>query len=490
MSNSFDENRFDRRQFITLTALGLSGMSLTSACTTQKRESENALSEGEEWRTASKDTMTYLSEQVSPNEILSEAAGGIEKFRKSNVKLTVKDENNKPLRGLKINLVQQDSFFDWGLAFVGKIEERNDPVADKKMRHIRNLFNHTTAKCYWDERWHQPVEAGEGQRIYHVFRDEIFWGRANGMQVKGHPLVWTVRKAIPEWLDKYDHFKRLNILETHVRSLVRQGKGLVSSWDVVNEMLWEPTFRNYLQRNWPHIEPVDKIADYVATALEWVREEDPDAKLVINDYGLQETIHEEITAKQQRKRYINLAENLIKRGSAPDAIGTQAHVGGWYSPKVFKTSLDDLSKAGLPIQVTEFWAHFEDEPGIKNKSRQERLDALIRYITDCYTIAFGHPSVAHFTYWGGGKHFFTEDGQPTPVYRALYNLIKKRWRTEFPAKTDNNGSIMFRGFHGRYIGQFYDQHGNINKFNFSVYPGQDNIVVVTKDRGKIYPPPL
>ncbi|MFH5885425.1 endo-1,4-beta-xylanase [Halalkalibaculum sp. DA3122] len=474
MSEKPDKKSFTRSEFLTLTSLGLGSVALLSGCGDAQPEVENRVPAGEEWRSVPEDSASYLSEQASQNNILQEAADGIAHHRKSPAALRVRDDQGNVLRGLELDITQQESLFEWGLSFIEDIEDRHKPASDRKMRHVRELFNFTTAKCYWDERWHQPIEKEEGNRIYHVFRDEILYGRANGLQIKGHPLVWTVRKAIPGWLDNYEHPKRLEILESHVRSLVRQGKGLVASWDLVNEMLWEPTFRNYLQRDWPHIEPVDEIADYIAQALQWVRDEDPEPALVINDYGLQVAPHEDITAKGQRERYVALAELLKERGSAPDAIGTQAHVGGWYTPEVFRESLDHLAEAGLPIQVTEFWAHLEDLPELRTMSESEQTDALIRYITDCYTIAFGHPAVSHFSYWGGGRHFFDENGAPTRVYNALYDLVANRWTTELSLQTDEEGFITFRGFHGDYTGRFRDKRGNRHEFRFSVLPGRDN----------------
>ena len=474
MSEKPDKKSFSRSEFLILTSLGLGSAALLSGCGDSKPEKENRVPAGEEWRAAPGDSTSYLSEQASQNSVLQDAAEGIEQHRKSNAAIRLSDDQGNVLRGMEIDIAQQESLFEWGLSFIEDINDRHKPETEQKMRHVRELFNYTTAKCYWDERWHQPIGKEEGNRIYNVFSDEIYFGRANGLQIKGHPLVWTVRKAVPEWLDKYEHPKRLEIWESHLRSLVRQGKGLVSSWDLVNEMLWEPTIQHYLQRDWPHIEPVDEIADYIATALQWVRNEDPGPALVINDYGLQVAPHEDITAKGQRERYVKLAELLKERGSAPDAIGTQSHVGGWYTVEVFRESLDYLAQAGLPIQVTEFWAHYESEPELQNQSEQKRTDALIRYITDCYTIAFGHPAVSHFSYWGGGWHFFDDTGAPTRVYNALYDLIADRWTTELSLQSDDQGFIKFRGFHGDYTGRFRNINGNRHEFRFSVLPGREN----------------
>ena len=90
------------------------------------------------------------------------------------------------------------------------------------MKQFTDLFNTTTAKCYWDGCWHHPIEREEGVRVTRFFEQEVRWGLVNGIRVKGHPLVRTIRKGIPTWMDKYPMGEQMKRLENHVRSMIKE----------------------------------------------------------------------------------------------------------------------------------------------------------------------------------------------------------------------------------------------------------------------------
>ncbi|WP_157972153.1 hypothetical protein [Pleomorphovibrio marinus] len=44
-------------------------------------------------------------------------------------------------------------------------------------------------------------------------------------------------------------------------------------------------------------------------------------------------------------------------------------------------------------------------------------------------MAFAHPQVSHFTYWGGGD-WFDGNGEPNQLYHAMRQLIRNDWFTK------------------------------------------------------------
>jgi len=427
----------ERRKFIAASIGALAAVSTMPSCILGSKPKE-----GEEWRLAERNSLYTLEYSAADQDALEQALKNIEIHRKRNVSIRLFDQQGLPLRNTTVKIVQTNTPFDWGSSSsVGSNKNRTKLFLD--------LFNCATAKCYWDERWHQPIEKVEGKRIYDVFLNEIKTAKDNGLRVKGHPLVWTVRKALPQWLDAYPLDKQLEILKNHVQSLISIGGKDVTRWDLCNEMLWEPSFRNYKNRKWPHIETVDEMLTHIAPAVQWAREINPNALYSLNDYGLEITYVKEITAAEQRKRYVELAKALKRRGCAPDALGTQTHVGGWYSPSLLKTVWDDLSQAEIPLQITEFWAHFDAEPAVQKLKKEEQDFYRQRYVNDCITMAFGHPSVNHFTFWGDDM-FFDEQGNATPVYEGVHNLIKKEWTTTLNLNSGDEALVSFRGFKGNY----------------------------------------
>jgi hypothetical protein len=244
---------------------------------------------GNEWMNVRKVDRTLLANLRPRQDVIAEANEGIEKHRKSDVSLRIVDRaTGEPIRGANVKVEQTDHSFEFGCSAGFTLPQtRDDPVKRARATLFADLFNCTTAKCYWDECWHQPIEQEQGVRVTRTFLDEIDWAVANGLRVRGHPLVWMVPKAVPQWVRKYPYEKQLQFVEHNLRSLIQCTKGRVKLWDLVNEMLWEPSLRHLPQREWPHIETVDEMLSYIEPAIHWAREEDPTSTYVLNDYGLE-----------------------------------------------------------------------------------------------------------------------------------------------------------------------------------------------------------
>ncbi|MFW5760313.1 MAG: endo-1,4-beta-xylanase, partial [Cyclobacteriaceae bacterium] len=151
---------------------------------------------------------------------------------------------------------------------------------------------------------------------------------------------------------------------------------------------------------------------------------------------------------------------------APDAIGSQAHVAGWYTDQEFATMLNELAEAGLPLQITEFWAHAKDNPFKDEMDEATAEKALIDHVTMIYSLAFAHPQVNHLTYWGG-REWFDENGNATNLYFTLKKLIKEKWTTNVSLIADANGEILVPAFFGEYALEISDQQGNKRYQSFS-----------------------
>jgi len=459
-----------RRNFIKLFGYS-TGAALWSACATGTKAPVIA---GEEWKQPSIPERDMDGHYALSPQMLAEANASIDQYRTADFTIRLLKPDGTPLSGSPVALDLKQHHFDWGFSGARRIDALS--VKDRRVtEYVKKLFNCTTAKCYWDERWHQPIEHQEGKRITERFRAEVDWALANGLKAKGHPLVWTVRKAIPRWMDPYPYSVQIQKLENHVRDLIRTGGKGVAMWDLCNEMLWEPSLRNLPQREWPHLESVDEILSYLEPAVHWAKEENPHAIYALNDYGLVRTKAPGVTSKQQRSRYMALVEEMHRRGCAPDAIGSQCHVIGWYSNKEFTAMLDDLSMAGLPIQITEFWAKTKDCPftGDATQIRKIHTD----YIKMIYTLAFAHPRVSHLTYWGGSE-WFDKEGNPTYIYTSMLDLIKAKWSTHASLTTNADGEIALKAFFGDYHLVWRDGDGNQHPASISLNKGQPNIDLI------------
>jgi GH35 family endo-1,4-beta-xylanase len=325
------------------------------------------------------------------------------------------------------------------------------------------------------------TEAFQGEYKLDGFADTVDWGNANGLTVKGHPLFWTVPKAVPDWMSKYDYPTQLKFLEVRLRSMVSRFKGKVKLWDAINEMLWEPALKNLADRNWPHLESLDNMAEYISFVLRICREEDPDAKFLLNDYGLEKNHNAKaqlaandndpnaakesgipakdgtiVTARLQRKRYLELVKRLREIGFPPSAIGLQGHSGA-VTPAEQMAFYDEMSQAGLPLHITEFWANPGDFDDTFQKLPAKEQDLKIAdYVKQFLTNAFAHPAIESFFFWGfmGMATTWPQNNAPVyeekPVLQTVKDLIHKEWNTHEILNTDSNGILKFRGYYGDY----------------------------------------
>jgi hypothetical protein len=199
------------------------------------------------------------------------------------------------------------------------------------------LFNVATLPFYWGQ-----FEPERGQPRTEPLLATARWFVERGVRVKGHPLVWHTVKA--PWMDALPLAEVERVTLERVRREVTDFRGLIGSWEVVNEAVIMPVFENE-----PDGVPnaVTKLArargrlPLIRAAFDEARAADPDAVLLINDFDLSSA-------------YEILIEALLEAGVRIDAIGLQTHMhqGYWGEEKTLGI-LDRFSRYGLPIHFTE-----------------------------------------------------------------------------------------------------------------------------------------
>jgi len=445
---------------------------------------------GEEWRDL--DVAPDVYDPHADDDILRDAERGIREHRMRDVTLRLVDRDGKPLAGVSIDVEQTRHAFAFGdnlWALEAMIRDgRGGSERCRAWKEVfADLFTAANNLCYWTERPRNDgskTEEHQGRWRLGGFADTVDWTLASGMQAKGHPLFWSIPKAVPDWVKRYPHETRMKFAEVRVRNIVARFKGRVTMWDAVNEPMWEPAFKNLDHRRWPHIEPIKDVADYIEQVLTWCREEDPDADFLVNDYGMMRVDREspltghdgsEVTAASQRKRYLRLFEELGARGSMPDALGLQSH-SGWMPHRAQHAILDEVSAAGIPIHITEFWAS-DKELRQSGKYSDETIDQLVAaYVGNFLTVCFGHPDVGAFFFWGlmgSGVNWNKDAGSGRalkPVYERVRELIHDRWRTRETLTTDGEGAVTFRGFFGDYAARYPVGPGRRTGLAFRVTP--------------------
>jgi endo-1,4-beta-xylanase len=465
---------------------------------------------GEEWKSMDEASRHYDPAAFAAD--LDAARANIRKIRCRDARVRVVDANGAPVPNLKVDIVQKKSSFPWGDQLWGLDTLFRHGFNDSaRVRHFTRRFTEclNSANClsYWTE---APRNDGpkhmefQGEDHMDEFEAQVNWALAHGLTPKGHPIFWSIEKGYPEWVKRYPMDTQWKFIEVRVRNLVARFKGKVKIWDVVNEPMWEAAPKHLPQRHWPHIETMEDIMEYVVPVLRWAREEDPDACYVVNDYGMEldapnhQIRHKDghvVTAKAQRDRFTELFRRMADAGAAPDALGMQSHTGGWIDPSTQTAMLDDFATSGMPLHYTEFWAgtkHLADA-GLP-ADVQEKMKA--EYVANIMTVAYAHPSVEAFYFWGGltNEMGFRQDhnsngmpsssNTPTPTYWRVKKLLTEEWMTKEKAVSDGAGEFTFRGFFGDYALRYEVSPGMPAGVDFQLSPQQNGDIVLRVHRPK------
>ncbi|MGC9450899.1 MAG: endo-1,4-beta-xylanase [Oceanipulchritudo sp.] len=418
---------------------------------------------GEEWQ-----TFEYKQADGDPEAWRGLADGtgaAIEKLRKRDALWRLVRRDGKPLAREKVEVLQTGSAFTWGFNSWGWMNQ----MANGEWDHMPNvhrrklwleLFNSIILLHYWAETTPDDAPVSEeyqGEIDYDKLDRMLTWCKGHNLYCKGHPLFWQVPKALPKWLMKYDLETRWRFVEVRIRQITSRFKGRIGSYDVSNEMMWEPVLAHTHERHWPHIEEIETIADDHARLLGWAREEDPDAVYLLNEYGLLAGDREpmpvkdqhgrEVTRHQQLERYMALIHAMIERDQAPDALGLQTTPGEWSGLGAFLKTIDAMGSTGLPVHVTEFRPNTRalGQSGLDEEA-QEQL--LADYVETTCRACFANPHVEAFYFWD--THCLANGRKPTETYRRIHDLIRNQWMTRIETETDADGYLNFRGFLGKY----------------------------------------
>ncbi len=378
--------------------------------------------------------------------------------RKSQITLTLVDEHGHPMPGQKIEAELTNPEFLWG-AGTFWINELKDPRTSAARRDFLQqcwedfsaLLNYGTLSFYQGR--YEPVE---GKTLEEETLRAARFMHENGITAKGHPLVWHTVSA--NWLKpKTDEEVLANQLGRIQRDMTAF-KGLVTLWDVINEVVIMPDFVNE-----PDMNAITRLCrkmgrvPLVKAVFDAARAANPDATLLLNDFNTSE-------------RYRQLIEDCLAADVPIDVIGIQSHQhqGFWGLEKLHEV-LHRFEGFNKPLHFTEntfvsghlMPAHIVDLNDYQIPDWPTTPEGEDRQARDLLAMAdtlFAHPQVEAFTSWnftdeawlGAPAGLIRKDGSRKPGYDALYQRIRKDWSTRVSAMTDENGQITLEGFRGQY----------------------------------------
>ncbi|HEY9152782.1 MAG TPA: endo-1,4-beta-xylanase, partial [Anaerolineales bacterium] len=136
-------------------------------------------------------------------------------------------------------------------------------------------------------------------------------------------LVWGSKANSPEWLAKgnFTQNELLGILENHISTVVGRYKGKFQEYSVVNEILGTP-WENGNAFWYDHL---DKNLDWVKKCFQWANRADPNAVLLLNDFGIEFPGYY-IYDKGRDDFDFNLIRDMRDSGTPIHGVGFQMHL--------------------------------------------------------------------------------------------------------------------------------------------------------------------
>ncbi len=375
--------------------------------------------------------------------------------RKAEARLRILNPDGTPAACQAVRADQVSHRFLFGCGAFDAVEimrtqdEERKKILQERMEKWFGLFNYGTLPFYWGR-----YEPAEGQTAYAETIAAAKWLREKGALVKGHPLCWHT--ACAPWLMQYSNEEILRRQLERIRRDMGAFKGVISLWDVINEVVIMPVFDRYdnaITRICKELGRVGLVKEVFATA----KETDPDAVLLINDFNTS-------------RNYEQLIEELLAADVPISAIGIQSHQHqGYWGLEKLNDVLERFSRFGLPIHFTEntlisgklmppHIVDLNDWQVGEWPSTPEFEDRQAREIREMYTVLFAHPRVEAITTWDfndgcwlkAPSGFVHEDNSEKPSYYALQQLIHGDWETHETLTTDEDGFLSFAGFKGDY----------------------------------------
>ncbi len=290
-------------------------------------------------------------------------------------------------------------------------------------------------------KWHS-MEPQRGRVSYAVVDAMLAWTEEHQIPLRGHNVFWGIPNRVQDWLKAMSDDELRATLEARARDVARRYRGRFAEYDLNNEMIHG---NYYEQRLGPNI-----TRDMAA----WMRAEDPQAVLFLNDY--------DILTGRRLEDYVTHIRTLLGQGVPIGGIGVQGHLhGDAFDADALQKSLDRLAEFRLPICVTEF-----NFPGQRSRHYQQRgarltdeeEQAKARAITEYYRMCFAHPAVEGILMWGFWEganwipvsSLYRRDWSATPAAEAYRELVFRDWWTNWRGTADAQGRCEVRAFYGKH----------------------------------------
>ena len=237
----------------------------------------------------------------------------------------------------------------WHGSIMGDPQRSPNPFLKKEKKLTAEEFNVITAENCMKPEFIQPTE---GVFTFEESDRMIAFAESNNMTVIGHTLIW--HHMTPKWFfqDKEGNPVKREILierlRKHIVTVMNRYKGKVHYWDVVNEVIQtkknEDGSYTAFYRETPWLKIIGP--EYIEIAYKIAHETDPQAKLLYNDFNLDQDGKIDFA--------LGLISDLRDKGIPIHGLGYQAHfLMKEPSLKNIEMVFQKCKQANIPIHITE-----------------------------------------------------------------------------------------------------------------------------------------
>lgn len=314
----------------------------------------------------------------------------------------------------------------------------------------RRLFAREAAILFTEDDllWYRLRPTPESDLDF-TYADRIVeFAERRGMLVLGAHLVWD--EGFGEgWTDAdlwgISERQARDLILSTIDRVVTRYKGRVDAWIVANEVVDGSGLRTDV----PWYQTIG--SSYVAESFRAANEADPDATLLLNDFGY-ETDDGFAHAADKRAATLQLIDDLLGDDVPVHSLGVQAHLhaGNFaddFDGAAYRGFFSDVADRGIEIFITELDVLDDGLPADVAARDREVADVIRRYVD----VALDEPAVGALVTFGLSDRYtwleedfprndgaarrplpFDQRLRPKPAFDALATSLERAPRREPP----------------------------------------------------------
>ncbi len=230
---------------------------------------------------------------------------------------------------------------------------------------------------------------------------KVNWGRARGLDIHGHILVWYDPVHLPDWVKAAPKTEVEAIINEHIDAVVKRYAGKIKVWDVVNEPVNNGS--STLRRGHKLEEAMGD--DYIRKAFVRAHAADPNAILRLNEYDIENNTESEQAKFEGVKA---LLVNLKKQGAPVHALGWQMHLTleeGFDAP-TFLARLNEIAGMGFDNYISELDVVL---PPTATAADYEQQKQIYKSVIQTFLASRRHQAIVVWGLRDGEQYWFPEN---------------------------------------------------------------------------------